>query len=90
MRRLNTLEILLLEIVIYLALWFLNDYLGALLSAIFGGIILLILLVSLIVEWVERSKVPRWYFQLMAASVIAPVIASLVYLLINGFPDWSI
>lgn len=88
MKRSRVIEILLIEIVIYLLLWLYNDYLASLLSIIFGSICLLILIISLIVELIERSKVPRWYYWFLAASVIAPVVSALIYLFISGGVDW--
>ena len=88
MRTIRPIEIFLLELVIYLALWVIDDYLASLLSAILVGIFLLTLLFSLVFELVERSKVPRLYYQFMIASVVAPLLAAAIYLLINGLPAW--
>ncbi|MCB9294375.1 MAG: hypothetical protein H6559_14825 [Lewinellaceae bacterium] len=88
MERIRPIEILLGEVVIYLIIWVFNDYMAAMLSLIFGSIFLLILLVSLVVELVEKSKVPRWYFVFMGLSVLAPVVAAIVYALINKGMDW--
>lgn len=73
---------------IYLLIWIANDYMAAMLSLIFGSIFLLILLISLVVELVEKSKVPRWYFIFMGLSVLAPIIAALLYTLINQGLGW--
>jgi len=88
MPRIRAIEIFLIEIVIYLLLWLYNDYMASLLSIIFASICLLILLISLIVEAIERSKVPRWYYWFLAASVFAPIIAAIIYILISGDLDW--
>ncbi len=73
------LEILLLQIVIYLALWVIYPYLASLLSVILGSICLAILVLSLIIELVERSNVPRWYYHLMIISALAPAIAAALF-----------
>lgn len=88
MQRLRPIEILLAEVLLYLFLWVANDYLAAMLSLIFGSVFLLILLVSLVVEVVERSKVPKWYFTFMGLSVLAPIIAATLYALINKGLEW--
>lgn len=85
---LRPIEILLIEVAFYIALWLLNDYLASLLSLIFGSIFWLLLLISLVVEWVEKSKVPRWYFTFMLMSALAPVIAAIIYLSISGGVSW--
>ena len=86
--KIRALEIFLIEVVIYLFLWLSNDYLASLLSVIIAAIFLLILLISLIVEWVERSKVPKLYYQFMAVSVIAPFVAALLFFLFGGEITW--
>ncbi len=77
-------EIFLAQVVVYLFLWVTNSYLALILSAIFAGICLLIFLVSLVVEAVERSRVPRWYYYFMIASTLAPLLAMGVYFLLGG------
>ena len=73
---------------VYLLIWIANDYMGAMLSLIFGSIFLIILLTSLIVELVEKSKVPRWYYTFMGLSVLAPIMAAILYSLINKGMEW--
>jgi hypothetical protein len=88
MPRPGVLELLLAEIAAYLILWLLNDYLATLLSLVFGVIFLVILIATSIVELIEPSRVPRWYFKLMIVSVLAPLIAALVYFLMGHSLDW--
>ena len=88
MKKLRPIEIFLIEVVIYLLIWMANDYLGSLLSLIFGSIFFCILIISLLAEWIERSKVPRWYYSFMLVSVLAPVAVSIVMILVKGQPEW--
>jgi hypothetical protein len=81
-------EIFLGELLLYFLLWLWNDYLASLFSVIFGSIFLLILILSLIVEWVERSKVPGWYYKFMVASILAPLAAAVLYLFLHGELQW--
>ena len=69
-------------------LWLWDTYTAFLMSLIAGGVFLLILLVSLVVEWIEPSKVPRGYFLFMLLAFLAPLLAGLIFLLINGSPEW--
>lgn len=87
-KRLKPLEIFLIEVTIYLLIWVLNDYVGSLLSIIFCFIFASILIISLLVEWIEKSKVPRWYYLFMLMSIIAPIIASLIMVMVGGIPSW--
>lgn len=78
--RLSLTEIFLLELIAWLALWLLNDYLATLLTLILGAIVSAVLLFASIAEWIERSKVPRRYFQVMGLSILAPLVAAGLYL----------
>ncbi|MEM1323616.1 MAG: hypothetical protein AAGG75_25365 [Bacteroidota bacterium] len=89
MFRLRPIEIFLLQFIFYLLLWLWNDYLATLLSGILAVVCFSILIISLITEWIEPSKVPRWYFWLMLASILAPVLAALVFVgLMGGELNW--
>lgn len=82
--RLSVLEIFLLELVLWLACWLINDYLAALLTVILAAIVCCVWVFSLLSEWIERSNVPRKYFWVMGVSVAAPLVAALMYWLIFG------
>lgn len=82
------LESLLLQLIVYLLLWLSNEYLATLLSLIFGSICLAILLIALIAEGLERSRIGRRYFWHMAAAVAAPALAAVLYLSIFGELSW--
>lgn len=77
-------EILLLEVAIWLAVWLLNDYMAALLTLIVAAIVSAVLVIALLAEAIERSKVPRWYFWVMGLSILAPIISALLYALLFG------
>lgn len=82
--RLSLLEIFLLEVVVWLGLWLLDDYLATLLTLVIGAIVSAVLIIALMAEAIERSKVPRKYFYVMFLSVVAPVLAGFFYLFIFG------
>lgn len=82
--RLTVTEVFLLEFAGWFGLWLLNDYLATLLTLIIGAIVFAVLVIALISEAIERSKVPRRYFYIMAVSVLAPLMAMGCYLLIFG------
>lgn len=82
--RLSLLEIFLLELACWLGLWLLNDYLAALLTLITTAIVFAVLVIALLSEGIERSKVPRRYFWVMGLSVLAPLAAALLYSIIFG------
>jgi len=82
--RLSLFEIFLLQTIAWLGLWLLSDYLAALLTLIVGAIVLAVLTIALISEAIERSKVPKKYFQVMAISILSPAIAALIYVTLLG------
>lgn len=88
MERLRTTELFLIQGVLYFLGWLANDYLASMLSLIFGGICLFLLLIALTAELIEPSRVPRRYFYFMAASVLAPVLGVLLFLLSGGEVGW--
>lgn len=71
------LEVFLVQIIIYVILWLSDSYMATLISVVMIGIGLAILIIASIAELIERSKVPRSYFWLMAGMIFAPVIVSL-------------
>ena len=84
MVRLSLFEIFLLETAAWLTLWLISDYVATLLTFILGAIVSAVLAIALMAEWVERSKVPRRYFQVMALSIVAIVVAAGLYMAIFG------
>ncbi len=88
MNKSRWMEVLLGQLIIYFLLWQFNDYLATILSLIFGAIFLLVLIVSIIVEIIEPSKVPRWYFTAMIASIAAPLLAFGIFFLVGGEISW--
>jgi hypothetical protein len=82
MLRLTLFEIFLLELVVWLGLWLLSDYIATLLTLIIGAIVSAVLIIALISETMERSKVPKKYFYVMILSIIAPLISAVIYVVL--------
>ena len=80
----SLLEIFLFEVVVWLSLWLLSDYVATLLTFTVGAMVLAVLIVALLSEAVERSRVPRRYFSIMALSLLAIVVAAALYVSIFG------
>jgi hypothetical protein len=82
-------EIALVEIIFFLSLWLLDEYIASLVTSIMVPIFGAILVISLIAELIERSKVPKVYFYFLIISVIIPTIIGLFFLIIyQGNLDW--
>jgi hypothetical protein len=89
MPKLRAIELLLIQVIFYLLLWLFNDYIATYLSLIFGSICFFILLFTGIAELLERSKVSRKYFLFMLMSVIAPVLAAMIFFFLGGEITWD-
>jgi len=70
--------------VLYLGLWLTNDYIALMMSLIIATIFFSILIISLIVEKIEPSRVPKWYFQIMLVSIFVPIVIGALYIGIMG------
>ena len=87
--RLSTLEIFLIQIVAYSAIWLWDEYVATFVCVVFPCIIGVILLISCIVELIEPSKVPRKYYVIMAVSIAAPLLTGGGFILLyKGNLDW--
>ncbi len=82
--RLSLSEIFLLQTIGWLGLWLLSDYVAALLTLIIGSIVSAVLFFALIAEAIERSRVPKKYFQVMVISILSNVAAAAIYLTLLG------
>ena len=82
-------EITLIQVIFYLILWISSEYLASLISAVMIPIFIGILVVSILAELIEKSKVPKIYFHFLIVSVIIPLIIGLFFLYIYGGKfDW--
>lgn len=89
MLNLRPLELFLIQFIFYIGLWLWDDYIASLISIIFVAICSFIFIISLITEWIEPSKVPRWYFVFMIASIFAPFIAGAIFVgFMGGQLQW--
>ncbi|MDF1697025.1 MAG: hypothetical protein P1U56_14380 [Saprospiraceae bacterium] len=89
LKSLGIIEICLMQAVFYCLLWLSNTYLATLFTFILVPIFASLLIISLIAELLDRSKVPKWYFKFMFLSVIIPLIVAMFFYNANdGFFDW--
>lgn len=77
-------EWFLIQLVFYFVLWLISDYAATLVSLIFIFIFAAILIVALISEMIEPSRVPRSYYWFMLVSILAPILAGAIFLIIIG------
>lgn len=86
LKNIGPLEAILYQVIFYLGFWLLNDYLAFLITCIFVSIFFGILIISLISEWLEKSKVPRIYFIHLAIATMVPFVILLYFLILD---DWK-
>jgi hypothetical protein len=77
-------EIFFVQLIAYFGMWLYSSYFGFLVSFILGCIGVAILLFSSISEWIEPSRVPRWYFKAIGTAILAPLSSYLIYIAIFG------
>ena len=78
LRRLVSLEGLLVQVIAYLALWLVDSYMAKVVSLLIGGVAAGVLLVSLLVELVDRSRVPRVYYRFVLWCLLGPLIGGIL------------
>ncbi len=78
MKNIGIREIFLLQVILYLLAWAASRYLAQLLAVLFASITLLLTLIALVAEGLEPSRIPRFYFQFMLASFVAPLLVLVV------------
>jgi len=88
--KLGLIEIFLIQVVLYSIMWLISDYTATLLTLLFPVIFVCLLLLALLSELVQKSKVPRWYYLFMVISIIAPIVTALLFVYIMGVDfDWT-
>lgn len=82
-------EFFLIQIVIYCVIWLINDYIGSLLSIILTSIFFAIMMIALIAELLDRSRIPRIFFFYLATTILAPAIVGIFFAIVyEGKFDW--
>lgn len=84
----NTLLLFLLNVIIYSGLMLYDEYAGFLLAVILGSISFAIWGISLIVEWIQPSKVTKTYYGLVFAGWLGPLVAIFGFIALRGEIGW--
>ncbi len=75
-----------MELILYLIIFLLNPHLGYLISMVVGGVTTAILVISYLVELIEPSKVPSWYYSTLGSTVVASLLVVIFFLILQiGF-----
>ena len=84
----NFLLALLFQLIAYLALLAVSDYVGTLLALIIGVIALGVWAISHLTEWIQPSRVSRHYYAYVLSAWLAPFAAVLTYVVLRGEFAW--
>ncbi|MFT4533999.1 MAG: hypothetical protein ACJA1A_002492 [Saprospiraceae bacterium] len=87
-KNIGLLEICLIQVVLYSTIWFIDDYFAILITVILTSIFFAVLIISLITELIEKSRVPRSYFTWMIASTIIPLLVAAFFVLVLGVKEF--
>jgi len=66
--RVSLFEIFLIQVILYTIIWLTNDYIASYMSIVIPAICGAILIVAVISEYIEPSKISRKYFWFMGIS----------------------
>ena len=83
-QKIGTIETYLGTTIVFLGVWLWKDFLGLWLSLVFGAICASVLLIAVVSEWIEPSRVPKAYFKIMTAIIAGIGTASGAYLFLFG------
>ena len=87
--RISLSEILLTESILFTLLWLWDDYVALILTISIPSIIAAVLIISLISEQIERSKIPRRFFKWLFWTIFPPLIIAGIYsFFIEGQYNW--
>jgi hypothetical protein len=80
----SLIELFFAQLVVWVLLWLLSEYVAMLLTITIAAVVFAVLLVALIAEWIERSRVPASYFHIMGLSLLAMILAASTYVYLIG------
>ena len=76
--QIGIMEVVVAEALVFTFLWWMDEYLAKLITAIFVPIFFAIFCISIISEFLDRSKVPRKFFYLLGLSILIPLFILLI------------
>ena len=87
--RIGIIEFVLFQLIVYTAIWLSSEYIGFFITLTFPILVTAVLLISLIAEWIEPSRVPRAFFRYMFAAIITPLVVLAFFAVLHkGHWEW--
>jgi len=84
----TAIEIFLIEVAVFMVLWLVLPFWASLFTFIIPMIGVPILLIALIAELLERTRISRLYFVVMLMSIIVPPLVAFIYSSLSG-NEWN-
>jgi len=79
----------LIQLILYSLVWIVSEYTGLLVCVIMAGVLLVIWVFAIIIEMVEKSKVPSAYFRWLFLSALAPALVAVAFsIMFEGNFNW--
>ena len=87
--RVSLFEIFLIQVILYSVIWLTNDYVASYMSVVIPAICAAVLIVAIISEYIEPSRISRKYFWFMGISIATPLLVGALFMAINGgYLEW--
>ena len=87
--RVSIFVIFLIQVIVYSLLWLIDEYVASYLCIVIPVIAFAILVVSLLSELFERSRISRKYFIIMGVTILTPLMVGMAfYTLYDGKLEW--
>ncbi len=84
----NTILMILGQVIVYGLFLLGNEYAGFLLAVILGSIAFFVWLISYIVEWIQPSRVTHNYYGFVLSCWVGPLVALIGFTALRGGMGW--
>jgi putative effector of murein hydrolase LrgA (UPF0299 family) len=81
--RVSLFEIFLIQVILYVVLWLLNDYIATYMSIVIPGLCLAVLTVALLSELIEPARISKKYYWFMGISIVTPLMVGIFFYTLN-------
>ena len=87
--RVSLFEIFLIQVVVYALIWLTDDYIGSYMSIVIPVLAAGVLVVALLSELIEPSRISRKYFWVMGISIATPLLVGAFFMVLHqGELQW--
>ena len=91
MPRISYLESVLLQFVLYSAIWLVDEFVGSLLCVLIPPIALATVIIAWIIEKIEKSNIPKGYYLHMLLIILCPILVGIAFMILyQGQLEWII